>query len=600
MSCINISTSTSTPLSSHLNALGEKTFWDQWRLDWKETKTPSPSIMSAHGVATNATTKQDYRNGHSCDSNGCVMYKAPNYVNLKRLERTGSDDLPKMSDCRTCSSNLEFTGWNYKVDGKSNAVCGTPNNNCPNIGNTITSSEAQFREGETTYHKQSLDRDKKTFVRFIDHVKCTYPLNAIKTESHYSTFLSDIESNKIAPSFKDVMGIDYCFRKDSTGNYTNLNSPLCKTNFTTPILNDQPVSDQAHSRLIDYCFENDKNGNYPYLNTPLCKNYTSKIITGENQYPQLMRDRGYSNLKQYCFPNDPNDNLPNGVYPNVNDPMCKLFCDTFGSASNINSPEYSTCVSGLGSKTYCTPDKTLNFEDNPYCKTGYCIAEPSDCNIKRTDFCANKFNELKNSYEETLVWRVPQLSSISGSTYWTAQYDSAKTNFPNLPPIESIQTGNNEWWINQNPTCVGFSGNSTAQCDPSKLVCSGSGSTYGYGKNQMLNIQRAHENDGIHPSCPRNTLIEDDSYWIEQYNNAKTQIGMPPLDSISYKQNQWWINNMPTCVGNGANSKQCDSSKLVCSGLNDTYGFGGNQMLNVGRAYQNSGIHPNCPNNTLN
>ncbi len=58
---------------------------------------------------------------------------------------------------------------------------------------------------------------------------------------------------------------------------------------------------------------------------------------------------------------------------------------------------------------------------------------------------------------------------------------------------------------------------------------------------------------------------------------------------------QAWLLGIDTRVGYGSGSDACDSSRLVCAGAGDTFGWGSEQATAVKIAIDSGGAHPNAP-----
>lgn len=192
---------------------------------------------------------------------------------------------------------------------------------------------------------------------------------------------------------------------------------------------------------------------------------------------------------------------------------------------------------------------------------------------------------------------IPNGWGIGTSSYWNGQFKKAGLTDTQ---IGKVCVAESKYYYNSVDTCVA-QGSYSGVCDSSKVVCAGGENKNGYGNQQAAAVKAAINNGGVHANCRNDPCegIEDgwdigtSGYWYTQFKNAglaDTQIGR-----ICVAGSKYYYNSVDTCVGKGSHSEVCDSSKAVCGGGGNKYGYGSQQASAVKAAINDGGVHPSCP-----
>ena len=99
---------------------------------------------------------------------------------------------------------------------------------------------------------------------------------------------------------------------------------------------------------------------------------------------------------------------------------------------------------------------------------------------------------------------------------------------------------------------------------------------------------------------PVTKITEKDNWWGGEYNKLikeKKIENRDIKDKIGYHNNQWYIDQTPTCVGAGGADENCDNTQYVCVGQNGRkYGGGMEQLQAVIKIFADGGgVHAKCP-----
>ena len=93
--------------------------------------------------------------------------------------------------------------------------------------------------------------------------------------------------------------------------------------------------------------------------------------------------------------------------------------------------------------------------------------------------------------------------------------------------------------------------------------------------------------------CEHRVPISDNEMWSGMFQKA----GFTPDDvpKITHDDSMWYFNDIPTCVGySGDFEKVCHQHEHYCSGRK-VFGNALSQAINVKKAVNNGGEHPDCP-----
>jgi len=106
----------------------------------------------------------------------------------------------------------------------------------------------------------------------------------------------------------------------------------------------------------------------------------------------------------------------------------------------------------------------------------------------------------------------------------------------------------------------------------------------------------------------QNTLFGDSSFGYSFNNSLKNDKPLPKKWNTASINNycqanvshgEFYINDKPTCVGNGFAGDKCDNTKVYCAGPNNkTFGSTPDQVTAFWDAANNTnkpGVHPGCP-----
>ena len=98
------------------------------------------------------------------------------------------------------------------------------------------------------------------------------------------------------------------------------------------------------------------------------------------------------------------------------------------------------------------------------------------------------------------------------------------------------------------------------------------------------------------PACTESSFVTGSNFWTKTYGDVVGSRAdqTVTLRDIDRRDGFWTFKGNSTCVQNGAHDAACDSTRGVCSG-GSKFGVSKDQMINVMKAVDAGGVHPNCP-----